>query len=599
MAEIRVGVDWNRDGVIFWGEDSTLDMVDVVSVNEYGLDTNTSGDPNLPGTVENLSGNFTANGFSLSWDEPVSGGTPDYYIIFYEGFPVGYEPRSGATDSFLHLYTDVEKFENTTQYLTTVTWDAGYKQDNQALPAEGLATIQVKNDERLFSPAYSGCPFNAETPLTGRVVIHVQNSSGNWELVWTGGLISILPQVTKKTPFATLVAEQGIESLRKFPQRTGILENVTSGEALEYLLTNWLPAGIKGWTLGRDRLGVSTVVLGMEHRSSIDAGVYTHELLNETWLTAKEQMEQFKSENTNTVGIVENLVELEQGLFYLDPSNNVMFRDRNSIGQIASTAGTVSIDSAALYGAYEFGDLHSLYNIITANYYPKSYETDATMYEQVEDRNISVGGTATIGIATKPEDVFKITPARITDVTLTSSGGTASTSYAINDSGNGVDVTIVNVGATELNLTKVVVTGDFLRTYDPVPVQVLDNDSIALYSKREYEIDIKECSTAVMAESVANKFLVRHRFPHGKFTQLSLNDKNTDWLSTQLGYYIGDALIVDEYQTGETGLLNTIIGIRHRWTPGLLETTFTLQEHISAYFWVLGQSALGVSTALT
>jgi len=594
MTDIRFGIDWNDDNVIFWGASSVLDDVAVVPYNEYGLATDHGTVADVPAPVLNLAGTFTASGFDLSWEAGTATGEPATGImIWYDDVVCGTASASGT--SYTKTYDSVELLENITPYVMSVNWSLGLTKEDEVIPNEGNCTISLDNSDRTFSPANTASDLYGEMLPLRIIKLEIADSGGTWHRQWTGAVNQIQPYTTNRNLETKITGDQGIFYLRYSDYPKDIRYSKYTGENLDYI-TQWFnPPGVGAWRLGKDSLGYTTRLVAEEYRQ-IDTGSQLQTYFNEKWFVEKDRLENQKASKQGLDIIVENLALVEDGLVYLDQYNRFFFKTRSSLLTNAASATSLSIDDAAIRGNYIYTGIDMLKNIYRMTWYNKIHSDSGVIATNSDDRTCLPSASMTYEIDLTENNTTAIS---VDSFVFSTNHGNYTYTYDVADDFSTVSITFTcDPGGLGdgLSVTNIDVVGEYIRSAKQPLYIVTREDSVEQYGQLIADLELKELESENMASYMANRRLAITALPKGFFTSISLVDKNTEWLDVMLQHNLMDAFKITEHQTAETDRIGFILGENCTWQPGLFKKDYILSTLAFDSFWILGSAALGTGT---
>jgi hypothetical protein len=158
-------------------------------------------------------------------------------------------------------YTDI--YDDVTNRVMSANWFLGMRQPYQEIADNSTLTLVLNNEDRRYSPEYSGSPIN------GKVVpfrpVRIQSDDGeDVRTHWTGWVESIQPAVNKHGErVVQIVATGAMQFLKATETHIELQENKRTDEIVAALVGEVVfPPSLAGaWVLGRkgnSELGSST-----------------------------------------------------------------------------------------------------------------------------------------------------------------------------------------------------------------------------------------------------------------------------------------------------------------------------------------------------
>lgn len=591
-TNMRVGVDWNNDGVIYWGEDATLDFIRILYYNEYGTSDQYGSVANVPQPATGTAGTFTANGFDLSWVAGTAGGTATNIIVMYDD--VGIETLDGTFLTYTKTYSDLEKAEDISEYVTDMSWTIGLDNVNQFVATEGKVNIQLVNTDRTFSPEYeSSALYGYLVPNRRTIVEMYDNTNAEWVREWSGVTATFAPGVTKRKPFTDISCVQGLSLLDKIQIPPQLQTDNYTGENIALLLTNWYPAGATAFRLNTAILEKDTFLSTIA--TDIEQGIRQQEYYNEDWLTVDEEAQKDRAGFTPVLNRLEDLVMAEDGLFYVSEDAVPTFKTRTTLFNDALTSTALDVDTEGISGSYVYGEDAGLINKIKADWHSKEYyPVGSEVFTKRIDKELENGDTRKYEVNTNAD---KITLISVSNVTVNATGGSPSVSYMFSeDNRTSVTVTITNSTGSDVTINSITIYGEAIQSVKEEAVVEDVLNSIQEYLVRSKTYTFRELTNQQAVESFTQTRLNLLAWPRGRFPTVSLVDKSNAIQEKQLSIRMGDTVKVSEYQTAVEDKQHVVIGKRGRWQPGLFTMTFVLSDVLYERGWVLEIDTLDETT---
>ena len=486
-------------------------------------------------------------------------------------------------------------YENVTKYAQSVQTEIGIMQPDKRVAPEGKATVHFNNETKLFSPEYASSPVYNYVQPGLCLSVQFQDLTGTWIQKWLG----FIEKIKVGTYFdysVTIEAKSGLQRVYDHEYTGSLLSSVTAAEILANLVDSYIPPGAPGtWVLDIGLLGVNTYLGDGSLYSDFDTGE-SYILFGEDWLTLKEESR--KRSTGETFKVLEDLMDAELGLFYVDEEGILHFLDFQGQAALFDTAETLDLSTIALSLDYQYGLDAGLFNDITVKWYKKESITNGIVGWSESAFSIDDGDTEEKKISLKIDDItYIVTSASVTLNHESGSVGTATATVVLDDTNN-CTVTVTNSSGDTADIESIKITGTGYAIYPVQEINSVDTDSVVDYCQRQKMFDIKLVDTENKALSIAGRQLGVLSQPRGRFTSFTIGHKTPDTYGKIVSTSLGKAFYISENQTGVTDRPVVIVGQKLSWSPRSLESTFILTEGISTQFWVLNLSLLGDSTRL-
>lgn len=491
--------------------------------------------------------------------------------------------------------------DSTRRVAKAADWQVGRTDWKNYLIAEGTADIVLDNTAKTYSPENASSPLYGYLEARLKMTIDVQDPVAlTWTRKFTGwtSTFAVTPG-THRNKETTLHCEQGKFQLERIrysqPVRT---DTGTADTIIKEILNNgW----ISGATPLQCVLSKSTFGTGYFRTESdvmsIEAGVSTLSLTGEDWGTGIE-----------AVKALDEILKIEQGFFFIDANGKVIYYNRLHYVDPDTTpsATTIDLDSETVAQKHSYGTPY--YNRAEVTYYPFR-RTAITLWESPSE-GIKVRGRRSKQIECKFEytEGKKMTVESVNAfdaasnpsvITLTNYRSTqqGQVTGEIAQTDNGSAILTLHNGAPMTLRVDVTLRGSAIDSSGGQQVAV--NSTAGAVGGQVTKTDkSKLLSSENEARNLGNALLHTYRKGIGEFNSITFKPRTNTWLQHALNCGQGAKLTLSETQTGHSGSY-VVIGERHRWTPGELESTLTLYNLArQTKYWICGVSALDTDTYL-
>ena len=464
---------------------------------------------------------------------------------------------------------------------------------------EGTADIKIDNDTRTYSPEYSSSPLFGAIGPRRRITVDIQAyGDTTWTRLFSGFTEEILPNPRKNgTREAKIKAVQGRFQLDKVPFNTFLSGDVTIDTVIAQVLQ-------KGFVSAATPIqGVASLSkANMSYCSdlsaiySLETGVSTIPINQEAW-----------GGDSPASKVLEELLEVEQGFFFIDRSGKAYFYNRHHYidPAVAPSPITVSLDSKSQDSAYEFNKPYT--NNILVTYHPPSTRTD-TVWESRVNYFLRAGHSKKIRAKFQYTEGKKVTVTAVnpfdgtadaSTAVITSGPASASSKLVAEVTlGNGQAAIRLKNGATHNIRVYVTLKGTVQESTGGFTIE-RTTDSGVIGGAETLKKNIRQIDNEDDANNYGAYLLDLFRGTIGQFPSFKMKSTDSTRLAEMLAIKQGVKLSVSEYQTGHSGSY-AVIGEDHSWSAeGVLESTYSLFPlHRLRAPWILGTTALGSSTYL-
>lgn len=369
--------------------------------------------------------------------------------------------------------------------------------------------------------------------------------------------------------------------------------------------------------------GANLTLSGAAMTGGVDYTPSSYEAGDETFTIAADK---WNSNDTNGISAIQDVIDSEQGLFWVARDGTVTFKARNYLFKQPTTASSLTLNSEQT----DFDatmDQEQIYNRVEVEVRPRSQlsvgtvaESKATIVAPGQSGTarwngtvvLPGGGSTTVKLPFTDPTTGRQCGARdlivplvpYTDFTASDyeTGGFDYTSavgvnfafsYAIN--GSNIEITIVNTALGPLYFTTLKVRGTAIVDYDPQNITVEDATSQDAYGKRVMSVKLPLPSTVNYAQSLAEYKLSRFKNPAFRINSISFGGQNLIGAVKLYALEIGNNITITDYQSAVSGAKYMITGISYNniapRTPG--EITFYLRAIEDTTYWILEDSTYG------
>lgn len=481
----------------------------------------------------------------------------------------------------------------------SANWKLGKTSWREVMPAEGTVNLTLDNSARKYSPEYSSSPLYGVGQKLLFTIDGRADSSSAWVRLWAGWITNIRPQYGKNPgKTAEMTCEQGMFRLAMLKYLNAVSGTQTADTVISDVILRGYQSAVTPLQFLNNRSGLSAgYFVDPAVIMSLDSGVSALEINDEAW-----------GREGNARAVIQDLLTIERGWFFIARDGVVTFYNRHHYVDPALTPATaaVSLDSDATSADYVYGDTY--HNTIRVNYKPQTTENDI-LWSSRREIVVRAHAERQLGITLETDESNKLSAA---DISAFGTSGTHSSYTATNGTGDysasvTVSVPTLQNGEGILQISnplshsvRVAVTlrGERKISSGGETVTVTDAAGVAggVYEKQE---SVKLIQADDEALNYAQFLLNMYRDTVGQFLSYRPKISGTANYSRVLDMGIGSKVAVSEYQTAHAGTY-IIAGEAHDYTPGLLNTTFTLEPLFRRGNtpWIVGTSVLGTNTYL-
>ncbi|MEQ8673203.1 MAG: carbohydrate binding domain-containing protein [Aggregatilineales bacterium] len=462
-----------------------------------------------------------------------------------------------------------------TDDVLAIHWRTGMNTPYERIAQPIDGTISVNNTDKRYSPE-SGL-LNI-TPGT-KVRVRATHDSDTHTL-FTGFVDHIQPQTgTQGERLATLHLAGADQALYQARVLAPLQVNTSANTVIEVILSN--------------------SVFSERAVQDFDAGISQFAHVGDTW-----------RDGVLAITPIRDVVEAEQGRFYVDRPGRFAFRNRLFKTKVITPVATLTDNFTALDYVYGAG----VVNEVRVGVNPRAIGTAGTTLWTLRTAQLvspGIGGYTRFTARLRDANdravgaVTLITPVATTDyVANTKKDGTGTnvTAYVtvavIATHGSAVTLEFRSTYTDDVYvLAGATLRGTPLIQGDPMVVQQTDLEAISLYGLHTLALELPFLVTIAEAENIARYELERRKNPNGEINGITLDAQ--DHPTTVLANGLFDQITVSEAQTAHTAPY-FIIGEQHRIDLGgsRHQVEWTLEPANPGAYWLLNSSQLNTSTRL-
>ena len=480
--------------------------------------------------------------------------------------------------------------EDISAYVMDAEWQLGMGDVFQEIADETRITLTLRNDDRRFSPEYSGSPYYGS--LVPQRAIRVRSTyDGISRTHWTGWIESVLPTWNERGEQVCVMVGVGAKQfLENTEVRLPLLENATADAIIEQVLINTQLPPLLGnaWLMGvsnKSNVGSSTYFGGITSVADLEVGIETFPYIADNW-----------EDGVTGIDAIHSAVAGERGRFFFDREGKAVFWNRRHTQVLYDVEQTFTDTMQGIEYAYGM----MLANSVEVRVYPRAISAGNTelLWELEKPLIVPVGEEKTVRARYVSAENQTLSARNVYFSGETGDLGRLNIFLSAN--AKSAEIRVINTGNIAAALSTLQLYGQTLVSYDTESVTERDGASIAAYGKRELMIDTMLLEDRTVAASIAQYELGRRKSPQGMVTALRLMNRNETYLETQLYLTIGSVIQVSETQTAHSARY-VVIGERQKLSNGqkLLESEWVLEPLASNTNWLMGTtnySEIGVTT---
>lgn len=511
---------------------------------------------------------------------------------------VSVHPGTLTTALPYNVGTAISLRDDIEPYIVSANWQIGMATPMDNVAAEGTATIQVRNIGYEFSmenpasflyeaaaPA-NGYPYKFPTAKFKEgvlIVIEVQDATSlEWVEMWRGFLSNIDVATGVPGATATLSATQGLFKFGANRVDTAPLENKRADEIIKTMINNgWITAIIPnqagiGKTQLRDHFTYDTITDAGTYE--LDTGLETYAISGEAW----------KSGESSPLDVINEVMTVEQGLFFINRAGKIRFLHRDRIySSSPSEPADVVIDGLST-NDMDYVSPQSVANAVKVDYWPKS-TTVGEIWKTKERITVLPGPAQIFNVKLENPENSKITALSVNSFTATV---LPSIKLVFDPSGaslpaGGVSIVpVLKNGEVELTIqsyfggevkVEVTLNGVILLSYGGMSIYHNYTPSQVGVGVVQKDVSSKLLTEPARARQLADFILQQHSRRYATFASIRVASRDETWLTRILTTTIGTRLKLSEPNAGNVAHRVMVVGESANWTPGILDMNYTLR----------------------
>ena len=518
----------------------------------------------------------------------------------------GFNMLEGTHASYqtFNVGTELAQYDDIESYMISANWQIGMGNSSDYVASEGTLSVELRNTDYTFSIENSVSPFyggvtsgRVNTLFREGVVVLVEvydESNTTWYPFWRG-FLSDIDVASAPGATATLSAEQGLFRFDSVKPVVPVLENSTADQIIAALVNS-------GWVVSAypNAAVVSKIafssdyfdVLTAANVAGLDTGTTTYRYVGEEWHAG----------DSKATDILRDLMQIEQGLFFLSRDGIVTFYHRDRIYSDGAAFGsyTTLTDSDINDCVYDY--VVSTYNAAKVDYYPKETVVGEVWRSRVPI-DIEAYGNSETTARFEYEEGSKVTVLSINPF----SGDDASTFTATDENGDNVGGAAISVethvrnGEAVVNITSfygapvkvdIVLKGTILVSYGGRSMYVNSFDQQLGIGAKVLSISNKLIDNEQMAKNVGAAAIAGTQRNYGTFTDMTITSRNASWLTRIRSLTLGSRVSLSETNTGATHKM-IIVGEAATWSPGILSMQYKMRPTDNVRFATLDETTTG------
>lgn len=495
-------------------------------------------------------------------------------------------------------------------YMLSASWQSGMASPMDNVASEGTLTLQLKNVNKEFSvespssflygsaPVVGGYPYLFPTSAFTEgvlIVIEVQDDTTDiWYEVWRGYVDNIDVGTGTIEPTATINASQGLFKFEGTHINTTVLQGKTADQIIKTLMqSGWITAVVPvqaavSKTTLRDN--ISYDVISDSNTYQLDAGQQTYDFSGETWDTG-----------TSPVEVIRELMEAEQGLFFIARDGKVRFMHRDRVYSSAASEPADIVLTDALVNTSDYLYTQSKINYVKVNYYPKQVATQQLWSTKTAISLDPYRQVITNAKLEQPENT-KLTALSVNSFTASvlpstyivtdPSGNVLPNSYVVitYQLRNGeVELTLQNYSGYAV-LVGITLNGTALLSYGGLSLYRSNDLAHAGVGSRYETYTSKLITTETMARNLGDYILAMYSKRYATFSGFTVASRDANWLTRILTVKPGIRVKLHETNTGNVDHRLMVIGESAQWTPGILTMTYTTRPADNVAYLILNST---------
>lgn len=520
---------------------------------------------------------------------------------------------TASTCPAFNIGTVLSTYDNISAYVMSAQWQLGSTQPYDTVASEGTAYIQLRNTTQLFSPestasflykaaAVYGYPYDfPSVKFQEGVVISIEiydEIAATWVEMWKGFVDTIDIGTGVSDPTATLTAYQGLFKFQKNTLDTTALQNKRADEIIKKAIqSGWITAIVPNqFALGKTQIrdSVSYDVLAVGNSYSIDTGTQIYDFSGESW----------SSGLTSPVDVIREVMNIEQGLFFLQRNGVIRFMHRDRIySNMASEPADIVLDGT-LYNSVDYQSNQGSTNSVKIEYAPKKTLT-GQIWSNKSPFTIKPAQVFTTTVNTENPENSKLTATVVNQVTALvlpstytvtdTSGNALPSSYVaitLAVKNGQINIMIRNFTALELQVS-MVINGTYVVSYGSISTTRNDLRYQPTVGLKRDTLSSKLITTETQANALGDYILSTRAKRYSTFSSMQILSRDNTWLHNILTTTIGNRVKVGDIATGNVYHRVLVVGENASWTPALLTMNYTLRPADNTPSLVAGSTKVG------
>lgn len=464
-------------------------------------------------------------------------------------------------------------YEDVTQYVVAATTQSGRDAFLDTLPSEGTATIQLRNDGRLFSPKNAASVYAKWMKPNRKVLIQLKDHrTGNWTTIWAGWThtFEVTPGTTGDN-LATITARQGLFRLEEGNPPTNITTNTDLQTVIPALVQS------SGWVTAKDAIQSQVGLGALTDYNAFTTDVDAFFNLIENGLEVIEVAGKDWASEDDPRKAIDDLLAAENAALWIDRDGGLSLINREYYVR-TEPDNTLVLSSDSVSAEYTYGQ--EIVNRVEVKLNTNQVTSGVVAWEH--RRPVRIGSKRVWVVEMNPEytegkrrSVIQYTlDGLVKDVYIKDpglSGDTTGLSAEQEDKDKVIVELLQNTSSrprlritNNSNLTLWVslkVKGDYLKTGDSETFTYDDEESI---EENGAVLIHNFTSSLISDEQAARRYaeyiLQRQARPQSEYGSVSIVVSSTELLETVLDTTLGTVLALGEPQTGETALNHVVLG---------------------------------------
>lgn len=487
-------------------------------------------------------------------------------------------------------------YDDITPYVQQAEWKTGFSRALQLTADESTARLTLRNDDRRFSPEYSGGTYYGKLVPHKFMQIRSVSPEAGTVIQWTGWVDVIAPLPLE-------IGEQRCTIEAKGPKHfyddsvvhLDIFQDARADEIIPEIIKEVIlpPSTSKAWRLGMTHfaeLGTNTVLPDFGYFYTLEEGRSTYPYAGDAWV------------DENATNEIYDCVAGEPGRFFFHRDGRAIFWNRHHLAAKTQNDGTVSIITQA---GYDYG--RDIYNVAQVKNYPRTVGSgdNDTLWQLEDELIIQPGKERKIRASYTDSDsknrigATDVQMPTVADGTLAYTPANKTIFIDMTVNGDSTEIRIQNDNAVAVTITTLVLKGRKITTFEAQTFEARDADSIRDYGMRTLVIDTKMMANDLLANSIAAHEVALRKDPRGMMKSVQVRVKDDTTRALAIGAEVGTRLRVADTQVAHDADY-FVIGEQHRLAEGFRhDVTWYLEKADRQARWKLNTSTLGTDTVLS